>query len=253
MIKEKNFREYFDENGCFCRESRLYFGQCTGNNKMSLQEILLFTSDTAVEDYYLRGLSWGFLYERGFVIMLARLSLAIERLPSANEEILLRTWEEAPQGLQLTRSYHMTTAEGETLLRGHSTWLVVNPETRRIIKPDLFTIRPVPTYYESFPGIPCGKITPPDNATLVEERRIGWSEMDGNRHMNNSRYGAYASDCLPEKWREETPKNIRFNFSKEAVLGEKVQLYCSEIEEKKQVIITIKQDNVTCFEAEFSY
>lgn len=247
-----NFREYHDDGMNFHRETKLYFGQCDKNQNISLSEILLLTSDTGVEDYFVRGLSWKVLQDNGFGILLSRMSIKIHRMPKANDVIKIKTCEEKPQGLQLYRCYEIYCGD-EKLITASSSWLVVNPETRRIIKPTQFTMRPEPLSSYDFQGIPCGKITLPENMKLLDTRPIRFSDLDGNGHMNNSRYGAFTIDCLPLEYQEKTFTDFRINFSKEAILGVTLELYGYFDDENKKVIVAGKQDNQVCFESELFY
>lgn len=60
------------------------------------------------------------------------------------------------------------------------------------------------------------KITVPDCVTELDQRPIRYSDIDANGHMNNSRYGAFAVDCLPESYQDRDFTDFRMNYSKEA-------------------------------------
>ena len=77
-----------------------------------------------------------------------------------------------------------------------------------------------------------------------------YSDIDGNGHVNNARYGAYVADCLPPEYQQKTYRDFRINYSKEAVAGQLIQLYGNFDEQNKKIIIAGKQKENTCFEAE---
>ncbi len=247
----KNFRQWHEDN-CFFREEELLFGRCDIQHRINLAEILLVTSDTAVQDYHERGLTYDVLLENGFAILVSRTSFRIEKMPMANDIITIKTWEEAPAGLQLSRNYEILNQEGQVLVYGASLWILVDPKTRRIIKPNQFTLRELPSVRTDFAGIPCGKIVVPEEMQLLDERIIRYSDLDANGHMNNSRYGAYIMDCMPEDFRSKNIRNFRINYSQEATLGDRLQLMGNFLEDEKVVIIG-KTEKATCFEAEIYY
>lgn len=247
----KNLRQWHEDN-CFYREEELFFGRCDIQHRLSLAEILLVTSDTAVQDYHLRGMTYDVLRESGYAILVSRISFRIHKMPLAGDVITIKTWEEAPAGLQLSRRYEIISQSGETLVTAHSLWIIVNPETRRIVKPDQFTLRPSPTGKTDFPGIPCGKIALPEDLTLLDERVIRYTDLDANGHVNNSRYGAYLMDCLPPELREKDIKDIRINYSLEATLGDNLQLL-GNFSNPEKILIVGKTSKGTCFEAELHY
>ena len=185
----QEFKQWHDEENYFYREIKLYFSQCNVNQDIMLSEILALTSDTAVEDFHQRGLTFDILKENGIAILTSRVAFRFHKMPKCNQIITLKTWEEAAKGLQLTRSYELTDENDEVLINGFSTWLLVNLENRRIMKPSAFTLREEPTLTLPLKSLDCGKIQIPEEMQLLDERKIRFSDIDANGHMNNSRYG----------------------------------------------------------------
>ena len=66
-----SFNQYHDENMVFHKETKLSFSQCNQFQKLKLSELLAITSNAAVEDFNERGLSWQFLKERDFAILVS--------------------------------------------------------------------------------------------------------------------------------------------------------------------------------------
>lgn len=247
----KTFKQWH-EDSVFFREQDLLFGRCDIQHRMSLSELLLSTSDSAVEDYHTRGISYDVLKENGYAILVSRVSFKIIKMPMANNIITIKTWEEAPSGLQLSRRYEITNPEGQQLVTASSLWILVNPETRRIIKPNQFTLLELPLESTDFSGIPCGKITLPENLQLLDQRTIRYTDLDANGHMNNSRYGAYIMDCLPSEFQSKTMTNFRINYSHEATMGDELQLLGC-FDQKDKVVIIGKTNQGICFESELYY
>lgn len=247
MSKRIDFSQYHDEDGIFHKQFKLTFGQCDKNSKLTLAQLLHLTSDTAVEDYHQRGLTWSFLCQRNLYILVSRLSFHIVKMPVSNQYITIDTWEEKPDGIQLNRSYKIRdTDSGEILLTGYSSWTVVNTETRRIIPAKHFDLRPVPEIQTEFEGLPLGKIPVPENMVHLDTRQIRFSDIDANSHTNNSRYGDFIMDALPENLQNADFENIRINYSQEAVQGETLNLEAAF--DGKTTTIVGKQNSTTCFE-----
>ncbi|MBR4823935.1 MAG: acyl-[Spirochaetaceae bacterium] len=244
-----SFRQYHDEKMAFHREMKLSFSQCDQFHRLKLSELLAITSDAAVEDFNERGLSWKFLAEHDTAILLSRLAFRIHKMPKTNDIIAVHTWEEAPQGLQLFRKYEITGKDGKKLVSGTSSWLVVNPATRRIIKPANFTLREAPGFTTPLNTLECGKIQQDENAVFLEERKVRPSDLDGNGHVNNSRYGDYITDCLSEEQLSRQLKDFRLNYAKEATSGQTLQLFASEDKAQNTITITGKQEQNVCFES----
>lgn len=256
------FKEWFDyikdENGndlpVFNRQAKVYFCQCSENGFMNLYELLKFCSDTATEDYTQRGLSWKVLDEHDYAILTSRQSFNITRLPEVDERILMTSWEETPEPLQLVRRYKITDESGKELVSGHSTWILVNPRTHRILRTADFSLRsPAPVYKVPFKGIPNGKISIPEELTALNQRPICYSDTDNNGHTNNARYGAFTYDCLPEKYQKKTFTNFRINYAKEAKKGQMLQMFANFDDAGKKITIVGKNGDTVCFESELYY
>lgn len=258
------YREFYQKENVFCKTLRVNFGQCDKNRNMHLSELLLLTSDAGVEDFELRGISWEILVEKKWAILVSRVSFSIERLPVKNEFITVRTWEEKNAGLQMTRRYEIIDTESEeVLVRGASLWILVDLENRRIIPAKMFNLRPEPVFSSKFEGIAPGKIAVPEKMTLIEKRKIHFSDIDSNGHVNNSKYGNFIMDCLScdggDRPLEQNCdggdrplKNIRINYSKEAVLGEEISVYKATGEDGR-VFVVGKGSEENCFECEITY
>lgn len=254
----KSYEQWHDDDMTFHRRSKLFFSQCNPNRTIKTSQLMTLCSDSAIEDYFFRGLTWDFLAAHGVAILTSRASYKVHQVPKANEEVLIHTWEEKPQGLQLRRRYEIVNEKNEPLISGLSTWLVADVNTHRIIKPSLFTLRPEPTVFTE-PDCPdCGKITFDVPLLPLEDRRVRLSDIDSNGHVNNTRYGDYIDDCLPPELRLVPIKTIKINYSKEAMLDQVLSIFGNFDKndvaavvagESRSFKISAKVNGETCFEA----
>ena len=253
-----DYKEWRDEDGLtFHHQSRVYFSHCNNRKQMSMHEIFKLTSDIAVEDYRESGVSSQVLTANGLAILCSRIALRFHRMPKENELYELTTWEEKPEALQFYRKYVVKSLEtGETLVSGNSSWLAVDLNARRIIPLKLYYTR-MADYRGQSPlqiDVDCmnpGKISIPEDMELIGERTIGYSDLDPNGHTNNSRYPAFALDAMSPEDQAREWKDLKLNFSKEAMLGSKLQIFAKKFEEEKKIVVVGKTETDTSFEAEF--
>lgn len=253
-MTEQNFRSYFDNDGFYCSEGTLSFCQCNTHNQMSIYELFRLTSDVATEDYRHRGFSWQVLKNHGIAILLSRQSFRIHKWPKANIKMKISTREEAPQPLQTTRYCTICHSDtGEKLVSGYSLWIVVDLKTRKIMRTKDFTLRPNPIYATEADCFPPGKIhldainfEDKNNCTL---RKIFYSDMDANGHLNNARYGDFIADAIPENLRDKIT-DIKINFSKEAAADDSLMVWTNHNEDEKKIVIVGKNGEEICFESE---
>ncbi len=255
MKHETIFRQWHDDDlGKFHKEFKLTFGQCDINNRLTLAELLLMTSDTAVEDYNQKGLSWQFLVDKGVTILTSRSAFHIEKMPVANQKISLTTWEEKPEGLQLSRKYEITDTEsGELLIKGWSFWTVIDFEKRKIIPPKMFTLRPAPELSTEYTGVKPGKIPLTEAMQEIGNHKILFSDMDANGHTNNSKYINFVLDALPAEYQNKNYKDFKINYSKEAVLNDEVSIVADLTGNEGKLVIAGKNKGETCFECELYF
>ena len=101
--------------------------------------------------------------------------------------------------------------------------------------------------------LPFGKIQIPEDMALWDERVIKYTDLDANGHTNNSRYAAFAVDALPEQFQSKVFKDFRINFAKEAMLGQKVQVFGKIEENENKLFILGKAEGETSFEVELCW
>lgn len=235
----------------FHTQSQIYFCQCDKNHQLSLFELLRMVTDAAVEDFTQRAMDYNALTDKGIGILVSRQSFRFHKMPRGNQKITIKTWEEKPEPLQFTRSYEIYDSDtNECLVSGDSRWLLVDLEKRRLMPIKNFTMRVPPQTVTEHDCLPPAKIELPENAVMAVERPIWYSDIDGNGHTNNARYGAFVIDVLPDEYRSKQFTDFKINFSQEAMLGQRIQLYISINDAEKKITVFGKQDSVLCFESE---
>lgn len=251
MVEFKQWHENVEDRVHFHTQNQIYFCQCDKNHKLSLFELLRIVTDAAVEDFNQRCMSYDVLTDKGLGILLSKQSFRFHKMPVGNQKITINTWEEKPEPLLFSRSYEICDTEtGECLVSGDSRWLLVDLTKRRLLPIKTFTMRVPPQTSTEHNCLPLSKISLPENAQLLVERPIWYSDIDGNGHTNNARYGAFVIDALPENYRDKTFTDFKINYSQEATLGQKIQLFGAFDDEQHKITIVGKQDNSICFESE---
>ena len=242
-----------DDKVTFHAEKMVFFSQCDSSGFLSLHELLRLTSDIAVEDYRQQGLSREFLKEKGFAILVSRVSFRIHQMPRENQRISISTWEEVPEALQLFRAYEITGENGEKLVSGYSSWLLADPVARRIIPTKRFTLHEPTGIKKEHDCLAPGKIVLPENLSKTGSRIIGFSDLDSNGHTNNSRYGAFILDALPPEYAGRRITDFRLNYSKEAMLGQELELFSDAGSDANKVTLVGKTAGATSFESELFF
>jgi len=241
---------YEDGEKIFHSDEYIYFSSCGVNGNIHLAEFLKLLSDAAVEDYNQRGMSREFLKEKGFAILVSRCAFRFHRIPKENEKVSITTWEETPEALQLIRGYEIRNEEGELLVSGDSSWLLMDINARRLLPTAKFTLREPSRINREKDCMKPGKIKLPEDAVEIDTHVIKYSDLDANGHTNNGRYGCFIEDALPPEYHQKKWTDFRLNYCKEAMLGQTLKIFAKIDDENKKIIMAGKTETETSFEAE---
>lgn len=250
------YKNWYEDDGIvFHYETQVSFSQADINGNFSLNELLRITSDAAVEDYRQQGLSREFLKEHNTAILVSRVAFHFHKMPRENQRITIVTWEEKPEPLQLKRAYKILSEDGELLVDGLSSWIVVNLEARRITPTKEFTLHKPNDYQRQNGCMKPGKISLPENLVEIDQRKIRFSDLDSNGHTTNSRYGAFIMDALPEGFSTSNLRDFRINYSKEAMLNDTVNILFAQnnCDNGKKITMVGKTDSGSSFESELYF
>ena len=181
--------------------------------------------------------------------------------PRWRDHVRLNTWHKGSDGLFFLRDFRLDDASGNTIVTGTSSWLVMDVESRRLVRdPEI-----VAKFYYGTAGAghaieePAPKVSMPRGVEpeLIASHTVAYSDVDFLGHSNNARYMVWSMDCIP--YAETSGRRVRdvyINFSKETVAGETVDLFrrCSRGDDGTvSYIIEGKVDGKTVFTARIDY
>ena len=219
-----DFKQVLTETG-YSRQEELIFWDCGPDQRVRVAALLSKAAAFAGYDYDARGLTHEVLYAKREVFLLSRLALRIHDCPRAGDVLTISTWENGAKGAHMRRVYEMRDAEERLRVSMKSEWILVDPVTRKILRPSSFTARPLTTCDREIDSPDPQKIVLPHEGTEdLGTRVIRWSDLDGNGHLYSGNYGDIVWDALPADLQNRTPREFQINYSKEATLGEELRL-----------------------------
>ena len=170
------------------------------------------------------------LHKKGIGWILIRTALQFEKYPRIGEKTLLQSWHFGVKGPLYFRNYRMLDADGQTLVLGTSSWVLMDIQNRSVVKPsrifDIISAEPQCDEV-TLPFDPPKLVMPQDCASeSAGVHTVTYTDVDYNRHANNAKYPAWAMDCLPyEQVAGGSVKEFQINYNHEVRLGDSVQLY----------------------------
>lgn len=167
------------------------------------------------------------------VWVLARMRVCFERMPRRYQPVTLETWHKGIDTIFFLRDYRICDEAGKVLVNATSSWVIMEVDQRRMLRPGGLThiIPPDPEQPGHAIETPSAKIVMPRGITpeKVADHPVRYSDVDSNHHVNNTRYTAWAMDCLPDALTfTHDLREIEISFNREARPGETVELLHAE-------------------------
>ena len=164
--------------------------------------------------------------EFGVAWILLRIRTDITRTPAWGEEITIETWHEESGKVEFERDYIVRDSEGNIIASAVSTWVIVDIKTREIRKTELLSFDYPKHIKERAIECRLGRLRPFGQREVVYKKAIGYSDIDFNGHINNSKYIDYAMDCFSvENHMNYGVKSMEINYINEALPGDIIVLY----------------------------
>ena len=158
--------------------------------------------------------------DRGFLWVLTRQKVLINRLPEYDEQVLFESWPGETMHVLFPRYYRMLDANGQVLLSASALWTLIDAETRSFIVPQQEGI--------VVPGEITGNEIPLPSGIRslpTQQQRhfsVPYSHTDINGHMNNIRYIDECENMIPDVASKRTLKEITVEYAHEILLGEEM-------------------------------
>ena len=185
--------------------------------------------------------------QKKLAFILSKIRIAFHRPLSAFEDITVQTWTTPSRGFSSGRCFRILRGE-EVIAEADSTWALIGTEDRQLHKPQ-------ETGYDFADEEPLSLDVPlrirfPADVPLekIGERRIVYSDLDYNMHMNNTRYPDMLCDFLPL---EEVGriKGMTLSYLHEAAYGDTITVLCAKVE-GNYFFRTVNAAGTACLEAQ---
>ena len=211
--------------------------------------------DLAQEAAGLHAVELGFGYEdlikNNTAWILSRVNIKFVDTPLWRDDVTLTTWHKGANRLFFLRDFIMTDKDGKERVKSTTSWLVLNLETRRLVR-DPMLMEEGTVCTENVIETPADKVQMPKDvpAELVLEHSVAYSDVDMNNHTNNAMYMQWAMDAVDyETASAKAVKEITINFNRETKAGDVVAIYraCVEKEDGLHVFVEGKVEDASSF------
>jgi acyl-CoA thioesterase FadM len=185
--------------------------------------------------------------EHSLAFLLSKTKIALYAPLYAHEEIRVETFTAESRAFGFNRYYRIL-RDDEVIAAADTTWALIDLNSRQLCKADAFDFG-----FEHEPALDIGlpprfRVPHNDELELLGERRIVYSDLDYNMHMNNTRYADMLCDFMPL---EDVPaiKGMSLSYLHEAAFGDVIKIYAKK-SDGRYSFRTVNQNGITCLEAE---
>ena len=212
---------------------------CFGRLKPSM--LLSYCQEVAGKHCIELGTDYDSMVSKNMFWAIIRQKVQITRLPKVGETITLETWPMPTARTYYPRATVGYDAEGNELFKVLGLWVVMDLTNRTMILPKKSGVIVEGTLRGNELSVP-GSLNPKDLSGLYS-RRVGYTDLDRNGHMNNTRYLEWMDDLLTAEFHQENePKEISICYHAEAREGQMLHLNWQLSDEKELLVDALRQE-----------
>lgn len=153
-----------------------------------------------------------------------RNKVQVTRLPRWGETVTVTTWPMPTTRVAYPRSVVAYDAQGNELFRSISLWVLMDENTRGMVLPGKSGVLVEGTLTGTELAVPHAIATRPMENTVAQT--VGYSLLDQNGHMNNTRYLDWLDDLLPSDFHQNHKvQELTICYMNEAREGDKIHLH----------------------------
>ena len=218
------------------------------NFELRLSSFFKIMQDVIMHDSDERNIGYSVLTKKNLLWVVTRIQLEINRMPKYEEDVVAITYPGKNMKVFYPRHFRLETKDGEPLIRFSSIWVLLDATTRKPILQDVFERLPEYSLPDELPLPPKVELV---EGELIEKRKIHYSDVDLNNHLNNTRYIEILSDVHDSEFlNQHRIQSVTINYLKEIKEGSFVDVFATKGNPEH---VQIKSDDQLAFAATITY
>lgn len=201
-----------------------------------------YAQEAAGQHAIILGFGYDELIRTNTAWILSRMHIKFLDTPKWRDQVTLTTWHKGLNRLFYLRDFIMADAQGNAIIKATTSWLVLNLETRRLVRdPELMDEGTVNA--EHVLEAPADKVQMPKDIVpeMVMEHVVSYSDVDANAHANNAMYMQWAMDAVEYSMTSaHQVKELTINFNHETKAGDLVKIYRAVVEKEDGVHVFVE-------------
>jgi acyl-CoA thioesterase FadM len=232
----------------FTQQYSIKWHDTDANRQVRPSALVTYLQETANEHLIHIGISLDELRDRyGLAFILGSISVCSYEPLFAGDHIEVKTWTCGERGFRHNRCFRLL-RDGKTVAEATSQWALIRLTDGSLVKVEDMPYHIEPEEPITLSGVPA-RLRMPPVAEMQEfgTRRIVYSDIDYNGHMNNTRYPDMLCDFIPEM-RESRMTGMVLSYRKEAAFGHTLRVFGKKAEQG-YLLCTVDKEGSVCTEA----
>ena len=211
----------------YTKKYHVDYGDSDYYKKLKLSSLFNYLQDIASLHSESLGIGINDIQQKhGVAWVMVRIMVYVEQMPNWNEDIIVETWPNEPKRLEFERDFLVKDTAGNVLVRAISSWVIMDIVKREIRKTELIRTEYPPFMKDRAISQRMCKLRPSGQLEMVYKKLIGYSDIDINGHLNNSKYIDYITDCFSmEKHGRYNVESVQVSYISEALAGDTIVFY----------------------------
>ena len=205
---------------------------------LTIPALINFMQHAAGEHAAENGLGYSQMIAQKRAWVLSRMRIRFTQRFKWNDLLHLTTWVHNAGKLFSHRHFELSDASGRVQGVGATDWALLDLKTRRPMILDEY-IGQIPIIPERAAfDKPIGKVHKTEFGNAVYSHKVRFSDLDVNKHVNNVKYLEWMMNAFDFAFHEKhNVMDITLNYKAEAFYGSCVNVYVSELDDTKYVVL----------------
>lgn len=188
--------------------------------------------------------------DKGMFWVITRIKVVIHKMPKMLDELIVTTHPGETLAFIFPRFYQIYNLKGELMISASSSWALLDNVTRKIKMKPFDNDFKLP-YEKDDKDISLPEKVNVEDVTFIDKRKVRYSDIDLNCHLNNTKYIDYLIDIHDiDFYKKHRIKEILINYDKEIRYNDEVEFYSNNKEEE---IVVGKINDVHAFSSLIKY
>jgi Acyl-ACP thioesterase len=206
------------------KEYEIHYYEVDFRKKMTMTRLIDFLGDIATSQTEGLGVGMDYCAAKGIGWILYKWDIKVHKYPMYGEKIIITTEPTAFKRFYGYRKFTVANEQGEIIAEADSIWLLINVEKKRPVRVEADMCAVYGVEEDSEGTIAIEDIVKPEEFNEEKMFNVRYSDIDTNKHVNNSKYVTWAIEVVPmDIVLDYSLNRIKVTYQKETKYGETVR------------------------------